>query len=172
MRKTRSWIVLGCSLFAVATLAAAQNGKPGLWEVASATTFQKSSGGVGMFNGTQSGNATAASPQGLPVCLTQELIDKYGVILPPSLKDCELSNVVKKPNSMTSDMTCSGRTNGKGSIESTWSDENHVKGKIHFVGKVKAGPSNSLSMAWTEDSTAVFKSADCGSLKPRKIPAK
>jgi Protein of unknown function (DUF3617) len=103
------------------------------------------------------------------VCLTQAQIDKYGVILPPSLRDCEISNVVQKPNSFSADMMCKGAYNGKGSIESIWTDDDHASGKVRFVAKSRdsAAP---MSIAWTQESTAVFKSPDCGSVKPRPMP--
>lgn len=171
MRKTRVWITLGCCFAAPAIIVNAQNGKAGLWEVASRTTFQQS-GSVGMFNATQPANSPSDAAPGLPVCLSQEVVDKFGVVLPPSLRDCELSHVVRQPNHMSADLTCSGRTNGKGSIDSAWTDEDHVQGKIHFVGKAKHGPNNTITMTWTEDSNAVFKNTDCGSVRPRTIPAK
>jgi hypothetical protein len=168
MRKNRLWIPFGCGLFAMTMLASAHAQKAGLWEVSSTLTFQKP-GSVGMFSGTQAGGAAPAGGQALPVCLTQELIDKYGVILPPSLRDCQLINVVKSPNGMRADMACSGRMNGKGSIETSWPDDEHAQGKIHFTSKSGQG-AQAMIMTWTQDSSAAFKSADCGSVRPRAIP--
>jgi hypothetical protein len=91
------------------------------------------------------------------------------VILPPSLKDCELSNVSKTANSFKADMTCKGGYNGFGSVESTWSDPDHVVGKVRFVSKTRE-TTNARALTWTQESTAVFKSADCGQVKPRRMP--
>jgi hypothetical protein len=77
--------------------------------------------------------------------------------------------VVQKSNSFSADMTCKGSYNGKGSIESTWTDDEHANGKIRFVAKSRQS-TNQLMMTWTQESTAVFKSADCGTVKPRTIP--
>jgi hypothetical protein len=135
------------------------------------TTIQQSGNRVGMFASTSPGSSPTGNAQTIPVCLTEPLIDTYGIALPPSLRDCEISNVQRKPDSITADMTCKGRYSGKGSIESTWSDDEHGTGKVHFIGKMKEG-SNLLTMGWTQSSTAVFKSQDCGSIKPRTLPAK
>lgn len=170
MRKTHVWITLSFCLLTMATIAPAQNRKAGLWEITSKTTFQQP-GNVGMFSATQSGQAPSGDIPAVPVCLSKELIEKFGVVLPPSLRDCQLTNVVNKPDSLMADLTCTGRSNGKGTIETSWSDDGHATGKIHFSSKAKAGPDKTVTMTWTQDSTAVFKSEDCGSVSPRKMPA-
>lgn len=170
MRKTRVWLMLGCFLFA-ANFAAAQTRKAGLWEVTTTTTLQQPGERAGMFAAVNPNASPSTNAEPLPMCLTQTLIDTYGIALPPSLKDCQISNIVKKAARVTADMTCKGRFNGKGSIESTWTDEEHGTGTVHFIGKIKEG-TNYLTMGWTQSVTAVFKSADCGGVKPRTVPAK
>ena len=170
MHKFRICITLACCMFSTLLFASAQNGKAGLWDVSSKITYQHP-GRVGMFSDTQSATQPSDPAPPLPVCYSQQVIDKFGIILPPSLRDCALSNVVRKPNSMSADLVCTGRMGGKGSIEASWSDDEHVQGKIHFVATANQGPNHSMmSLAWTEDSTGVFKSADCGDVRPRVIP--
>lgn len=117
------------------------------------------------------GQSAEVGPEaGLPICLTRELVDHYGVILPPSLKDCDLSNVQRTASSFKADMTCKGGYNGFGSVESTWTDPDHVIGKVRFVSKTR-GTDDTRALTWIQESRAVFKNSDCGEVKPRRIPA-
>jgi hypothetical protein len=72
---------------------------------------------------------------------------------------------------MTADWICSGRMAGKGTLESSWTDPNHAKGKVHFVGAMQMGP-NTRPIEWTTESSSVFKGADCGAVKPLPMPDK
>lgn len=155
------WLLIG-----VVAAWAQENRRAGLWLVASSTRIQQP--GEAPANGTVLGS-TAIAGDSLPICLTQELVDSYGVILPPSLKDCELTHVQRTADSFKADMTCKGGYNGFGSVESTWTDPGHVVGKIRFVSK-RGETTNARALAWTQESTAVFKSSDCGEVKPRKMP--
>ena len=166
------WSTLGyCALIGVVAAWAQPARKSGLWMIASSTRFQQPGETPGNFVARGNGGGGQASPAGAAACLTPELIHKYGVILPPSLKDCELSKVQQTAETFRADLTCKGVYNGFGSVESTWTDEDHVVGKIRFVSKTRE-TENARAITWTQDSTAVFKSADCGEVKPRKIPVK
>jgi len=150
MRKTPVLIALMCFVV-LATFARAQSTrKPGLW-------------------------ASANSPFGggahtTQVCLTQEMIDKYGTPPPQSRNNqCQMSNIVKKANSMSADWVCSGMMAGKGSVEASWTDADHSTSKVHFLGSMQMGP-NATPVEYTIESTSVFKSADCGSVKPITLP--
>ncbi len=168
----RGWSTLGyCALIGVVAAWAQPARKSGLWMIASTTRILQPGETAGNFVARGDGSNGQASPGGLPTCLTPELIHKYGVILPPSLKDCELSNVLETTESFKADLTCKGGYNGFGSVESTWTDEDHVVGKIRFVSKTRESD-NARFSTWTQESTAVFKSADCGEVKPRRIPVK
>ena len=164
MRKTGIWITMGCCLFAVAMFAWAQaNRKPGLWEMTTNMTWQQSPMPAGM-------TMPGGGPHTTQMCLTQEMLDKYGAPVPQSHgNECKVANVVMKSNSMTADWICSGAMAGKGTVESSWTDPDHSKTKIHFVGNMQMGP-NSKTLEYTMDSTAVFKGANCGSVKPMDMP--
>jgi hypothetical protein len=170
MRKIRVWVTLGCCLFAVAAVIWAQAlRKAGLWEMTANMTWQQSPlpPGVNLPPGMKSpfsGNTTTTQ-----VCLSQQMIDKYGAPMPQSHNDCQITNVVMKSNSMTADMVCSGKTNGRGTIESSWTDGNHARGKVHFAGTMQMGP-NTTPIEWSVESTSVFKGSDCGSVKPLPMP--
>jgi Protein of unknown function (DUF3617) len=169
MRK-RFWTTLGYWLLMGMVAGWAQESrKAGLWLVATSTRIAQQGKGPG--NLARDNGQPLSADDGVPECLTQEMIENYGVILPPSLKSCELYNVVQTGNSFKADMTCKGGFNGFGSVESTWKDPDHVVGKIRFVSKSKE-TEDARAMAWTEDASAVFKSADCGKVKPKQLPAK
>jgi hypothetical protein len=103
------------------------------------------------------------------VCLTQAMIDKYGAPMAQTQGGCKISNIVMKPTSMTADLVCSGNMNGKGEVESSWTDGSHATGKVHFEGSMQAGP-NPMPIEWTVNSTSVYKGPDCGSVKPLTMP--
>jgi hypothetical protein len=155
-------------MLAVALPAWTQN-KAGLWAVTSTSSFRLEGAAASAIGENEASNSRRGGPQTVPMCLTPEVIQRYGVILPPSLRDCRLSNVVRQSSSMTADMVCDGRIKGKGTIESSWTDAEHAQGKIHYFDSM-SNDGNTVTMGWTEEATAVYKGADCGRVPPRKIP--
>ncbi len=172
MRKYRLCIATGCCLFAVAILAWAQiNRKPGLWEITSTMTWQQSPFPPGMQMPPAASAAFGGGPRTTQVCLTQAWIDRYGAPLPQSRGNCQATNVSLKPNGMTGDWVCTGPMAGKGTLESTWDDPEHAKGKMHFVGTMQAGRSpNPIPVEFTMTSESVYKGSDCGSVQPLQMP--
>jgi hypothetical protein len=168
MRKTRVWITMSCCLIALAVFAWAQvNRKPGLWEMTSTTTWQQSPMPAGMQ--APPGSMFGGGPQTTQICLTQAQIDKYGAPVPQS-RGCQISNVALNSNSMSADWICSGRMVGKGSLESKWTDPEHAKGRVHFVGNMQMGQ-NSRPIEFTVESSSVYKGPDCGSVQPMGTPS-
>jgi hypothetical protein len=145
-------LLFGC--FIAPTLAAtAQDRKPGLYEVTLATT-------------TVSPTPEVHPPRTWQACLTQEMIDKYGAIVPENLSNvCQLVNVVKKPGGMTADIVCSAAIKGKGTLEVVWSDSEHSKGNLHFSGTIHPGD-NDIKIEWNAVTSSVYKGPDCSALKP------
>jgi hypothetical protein len=135
--------------------------KPGLWQLTTTTTWQQSPFPASM--------QPSGEPQTTNVCLTQEIIDKYGAPMPSARSGCAVSNVVVHSHDMTADWVCSGHMSGKGSLESAWTDDGHAKGKLHFVGSVQ-GSSGVKPIEFITNSTSVFKSSDCGDVKPAAAP--
>ena len=170
MRKTRAALLIGCCAMGPVLCASGQSRKAGLWEVTSTMTWQQSP-----IPPEVMAKMPANSPFGgggaqtMQICVTQEQIDKFGSVPPQSRAGCTVTNVVKGANSMSADMVCTGRMGGKGEIRSSWTDEDHAVGKVHFLGAMPMG-SSTRPMEWTIDSTSVFKSADCGSVKPFQAP--
>jgi hypothetical protein len=164
MRRTSIWLALVCLAFAVALLAVAQAGKkPGLWEVTSKMTWKQSPtpGGAG----GPGGPPPNPPPHSTQVCLTQAMIDKYGGPIPQT-HDCKVLNVNKTANSMSADWVCTGHMSGKGTIESSWADENRTTGKIHFAGTLQTAQGPGRPVEWTNEMTSVYKGPDCGTIKP------
>ena len=166
----RIWSTLGhYLLIGVVAAWAQETGKAGLWVIATTTEIQQQGETAGNFVARGNNSAPAANG-GVPVCLTPELLENYGVILPPSLRDCKLSKIVRGAGSFKADMTCKGGYNGFGSVESTWTDPDHVLGKVRFVSRTRESD-NQRELTWTQESTAVFKGSDCGGVKPRVMPS-
>jgi len=143
----------------VAILAAgAQERKLGLYEVTLTTT-------------TVSPSAATYPPRVSRMCLTQEMSDKYGAIVPDNItRMCQLANVVKKTGGMTAEIVCSGSIIGKGTLEVNWSDSEHSKGSVHFSGTIRPGE-NEIKIEWSATTSSVYKGPDCSTLNPTPAPA-
>ena len=168
MRIPRFAIAVGAAVLALSLFAWAQSRKPGLYEITSNMTWQQSpypAGMPGMQGGPFGGGSHTTQ-----VCVTQEQIDKYGTVPPQSHGECQVTNILKKPNGMTAEMVCTGHMAGKGTIEASWTDDTHSTSKVHFMGAMQMGP-NSKPFEWTVESTSAFKGADCGNVKPIRAPA-
>ncbi len=170
MRKVPVFVAVSCFVVLAASSWAQSKQKPGLWDMTSTMTWQKSPMPPGMSMPRGGNSPFGGGAHTTQVCLTQEMIDKYGAAPPQSRNNqCQLSNIQKKPGSMTADWVCTGMMAGKGTVEGSWSDENHSTSKVHFTGSMQMG-SNAVPVEYTIESSSVFKGADCGSVKPLPIP--
>jgi hypothetical protein len=168
MRTLRFWVPAGCCVLASAMLLMAQpDRRPGLYETTSTMTWQQSPFPPGMQMPANS--PFGGGPHTMQVCVTQEMIDKYGGPTPQSRGDCHMSNINKTADSMTADWVCTGMMNGKGTVQTTWSGGSSTS-KVHFTGNMQMRQ-QSTPVEWTMDSTSVYKGPDCGSVKPIQIPA-
>jgi hypothetical protein len=171
MTKTQIRAAVGCCLLAAAILSWAQAvRKPGLWEMTSTTTWQKTPLPPGMTMPPGAGNPFAPTTRTTQVCLTQEMIDKFGVPITTPEQSCNVSNIELKPTSMTAEMTCTGRMNIHATMESSWPSGNTATGKIHVTGTMQMG-ANAAPVEYTVETTSTYKGADCGSVKPLPMPA-
>ena len=176
MSKTRVCMLFCCCVLALAAFAQAQSGrKPGLYEV----TSQMNMGGAGapqmpqLPPGVQlpAGMASPYAPHTTQVCVTQAMIDKYGGPSPaPQQGQCRVTDVSMKSNGMTAKIICTGQMNTTGIVETTWTDPNSSKTKMHMTGTMQMGQ-NSRPIDMTSQSTSVYKGPDCGSVKPPPMPA-
>jgi hypothetical protein len=163
MRIHRNVLAVGACVLAVGLFAWAQGRKAGLWQVTSNMSWQQSPFPAGMpmmgAHGPGGGNHTTK------ICVTQEQIDKYGAVPPRTQRDCQITNIVKRPNGMTAEMVCTGSMSGKGTIVSTWVSDTQATNKLHFVGTMAMG-ADSKPVEWTVESSSTFEGADCGKVKP------
>jgi hypothetical protein len=159
MRRTLGSITLVCCLFAATRFAPAQTRKPGLWILTSTTKWKQSPNPAG---------SPASGVHTTPFCVTQQYFDKYGAIL-PQIGGCRVNNIVKNGNGMTGSMECTGKMSGRLSLESSWTDDEHAAGKVHFFGSMQVGPSR-VPVEWTSVTRSIYKGPDCGSVKPIPMP--
>jgi hypothetical protein len=138
----------------------------GLWEMTTTTTWQKSPDIPGDQPDKDKLRGSSHTTQ---ICLTQEMINDYGALLPQSHGNCSVENRVITGDKITADYVCSGLMTGKGAIESVWVDTEHAKGNVHFVGMYLVG-SGHQPIEWTTESTSTFKSSNCGLVKPKTLP--
>lgn len=172
MRISRLGGVLSLCLLTLAVFVWAQAiRKPGLWEMTTTMNWQKTPLPPGMTLPAGANNPFAANTRTTQVCLTQAMIDKYGAPVPQSGGGCTITNISLHANSMTADMVCSGRMNGKGTLETTWAESGVAHGKVHFAGVMQMGQ-NTVPVEWTVDSTSTYKGPECGSVQPMPMPAK
>lgn len=134
-------------------------GKAGLWEVTTTMAWQRSPVPPGSRGGPPAGGTHTAS-----YCFTQEMIDA-GALLPQSRGQCRIENKVVNPGSVTADYVCTGRMKGKGMLETTLADPEHVTGSIHFQGTLDVG-TQARPIEWTTTSSSVFKGAQCNNPTP------
>ena len=193
MRKTLVWITMGCSLFAVALLAWAQGGrKAGLWEVTATMNMggqqmpqmppnaqmPQLPPGVQLPPGMQMPpgggmGGMMGGPHTSQVCVTQEMINKYGgpSPTPPSHNsDCKMTNVSVTAAGMTATMVCTGQMNATGDLVFTFVDANTSTTKMHIKGTTTHG-ANSMPIDMSMSATSVYKGPDCGSVKPIQMPS-
>ena len=155
MSKTRNWTIIACCLFALAPLAQGQR-KAGLWEITSSMSMSGMPAMPNMGSQTQQ------------VCVTQAMIDKYGgPYTNPQSAQCQVTNVSLTESGMTANLTCSGRTNMTGTIQTTFVDANTTKTTMNLSMAMPTGQ----AMTMTMNSTSVYKGADCGSVKPLPMPS-
>ena len=155
MNKTQFWLILGCCVIALAAQAQGQHRKPGLWEVTSQ---------MSMSGGPQ--NMPQMPPRTSQVCVTQAMIDKYGgPYSNPPQSQCQITNMSMSATGMSANLTCSGRANMTGTVQTTFVDENTTKTTVQMS---MAMGSNTMNM--TMVSTAMYKGPDCGSVQPLALP--
>ncbi len=176
MNKTRVWTIVGCCGLALAVLAWGQSKqKPGLWE----TTTQMSMAGMPQMPQLPPGTqlppgvqmpASPFAPHTSEVCVTQAMIDKYGSPYSnPQRGDCQVTDIVMKPDGMTAKIVCTGQMNATGTVQTTFVNSNTTKTNVHITGTMQMG-SNSRPMDMTMQSTSTYKGPDCGSVQPLPMP--
>jgi hypothetical protein len=138
---------------------------PGLWEVTSTVTWQRSPIPA-------AGNpAWSSQPHSSRYCVTADQVNVYVNPKPQELgKQCRITNVWKRSNGWSAEWNCGGSMPGKGTAETTWASKGYAAGKVHFAGVLWTG-SEWAPVEYTMESRSVFKSPDCGGVKPIPTPA-
>ena len=158
MDKLRLCLTWG-GLFWVALSSSGQERKPGLYEVTITTTM------------VSPAPSRAPSPRTMQACLTPEMIDKYGAIVPDNLVPaCQLANVVRKPGGMSAEIVCFKGLTGHGKLEVNWTDSEHSKGSIVFSGTIQPGDTP-IKIEWNAVTSSTYKGPDCGATKAPATPA-
>lgn len=160
MRIHRSIFILATSATALALVAWAQAPKAGLYEVTNRMTWQQSP-----FPANMQAPAGSGDPHTAQTCLTRAQIQKYNGPKPEAHGGCQISNIQKQDGGMTAEISCGAPMTGSGTVKTKWVDSGHSKSKIHFTGSMRVGP-DTKTVEWTIDSESIFKSSDCGSVKP------
>ena len=161
---------MGAMMLGVFAQAQGPASKPGLYEITTAMTWQQTPFPAGMQLPPAAMAAFNGTPHAMQVCLTQQMIDRYGAPMPQNRAGCQYTNIQKGLTSVSGDLVCTGAMSGKGTVNSSWSADGTVKSKVHFQGTMQMGP-NATPVEWTSDSTSVYKGADCGSVKPLPMPS-
>ncbi len=164
MRQSQVWAAVVCLLLAGGDLVIGETRKAGLWEISSTTSWQK-----GPLVPGSGQDPSAQHTRTRQLCLTQEMIDKYGALLPQSRGDCKIEDKVLRSGGSTAKYICSGTMRGQGTLDKECPALQHAKGTLHFTGTMLSD-AGTAEIEWTTVSTSTFKSADCGEIKPLALP--
>lgn len=166
-----SRLAISAAAVLLAASAHAQISKPGLWETAGTMKMT----GAMQLTPQQMAQLQArgikipgqdGQPIKLKVCMTKEMIEKYGGSTPQRNESCHIENIQKDSAGMKANMVCTGpNIVGNGTVQATHTDDNHTQSKVHFSGTNKSGK----PIEFTEESTSTFLGADCGDMKPGQI---
>lgn len=159
----RTWMVLASCLLAVVVLALGQTTKAGLYDVTTTMTWQQSPFPAGMGPG---GGAHSSQ-----ICVSQEQVDKYHGVPPQTRPGCQMTNVSKRDDGFSAEISCPAPMTSQGTVESTYTPDGHGKTKIHMTGQMQMG-STSKTIEYTIVTDTTYKGADCGSVKPYSPPSK
>ena len=165
MRKVLCCVAVLC-MFALTRSAHSQaQRKPGLYDVTTTMTWQKSPLPPNMPS-TPPNSPFSGAPRHSQVCVTQAAIDKWGGPAPQTRGgDCQPSGINKTAARLTATISCTGQMSGTGTVEVSWTGDGSGTSKIHFTGTMTAGP-RSVPIEWTMNSSSTYKGADCGDVKP------
>ncbi len=177
--------IASCTLAACALPAAAQNLKPGLWEISN-----KMSGNAEMSSAMADAQKAMASlppeqrkmmeemmaKQGVrmgggaggamavQVCMSKEMVERNE--LPAQQGDCKTTSQGRSGNTMKMAFTCTNPpSSGEGQVTFISSDAYSSKMNVTTV-------VNGKQEKMTMDGSGRFVSADCGTLKPMQMPRK
>lgn len=162
MRVHCNILIAGAGALVLTLIALAQHlkPKPGLYQVTNKMTWQQSP----FPDDMKASPRERGAPHIAQTCITQAQIDKYNGPKPEaSGGSCQITNIQKRENGVTADMTCGPPMAGKGTVETRWTDSRHSKSTVHFTGSMHVGQ-NLKTVEWTIDSDSTYKGPDCGNV--------
>jgi hypothetical protein len=152
------------ALAVIAVPALARQGKVGLWNVTSTTDMVlPPEAAAALKKAGQS--LPAARPITVQMCMSQAEVDSSE---PPHLDSkatgCVTRTIKQTASEMTASMTCNGAMKGTGSIQISYSGNEHYAGSYSFKGTSSGSPAN-ITTRFKGD----WVKADCGSVKPYSL---
>jgi hypothetical protein len=152
------------ALAVIAVPAMAKQGKVGLWNVTSSTDVTlPPQVAAALKKAGQS--LPAAKPMTVQMCMSQAEVDSSE---PPHLDSkatgCVTKTTRQTASEMTATMTCNGDMKGSGSIQISYSGNEHYAGSYSFKGTSFGSPAN-ITTRFKGD----WVKADCGSVKPYSL---
>ncbi len=154
-------------VIAAGTTLGAGHMQPGLWRISSTMDLGQA---MPKFTPEQMAQMKAMGVQ-LPVA-GQPMVSEFCVSpeqaaaeTPPNLargeSGCTTQNIKNSGNMVSADIVCTGRIQGQGHMETSYSGMTHYEGKYRFQGTTDGRP-QSTNMTFIGN----FVSANCGSVKP------
>lgn len=182
MRIARLFVPPLCLAIAMAISVVAQTErKAGLWKM-NLTRRQQRIGESQAMSVPLPANIPTETKEYLEVCVSQEMLEKFGAPLPRLEGDCTVSHVTMKATAMTAKFSCRGEMAVMGSIKSNWANPSRITSTIHYSGTVQStasrmgpGPLNEsavqIPVEWNVESNSTYVGPDCGSVPPLPMPA-
>jgi Protein of unknown function (DUF3617) len=164
---TKNILLLGCAAVLLSSGAAlAGHGKAGLWNVTTSMTManmpQMSPEVMAMMKQRGIKMPGMGEPITSQVCMTQAEVDSD---LPPRTggheENCTNHITAKTANSISADIVCSGRMQGTGHLQVSYSSAEHYMGTYGFKGSSEGHPTE-----MTSNFKGDWVKADCGAVKP------
>lgn len=119
MKTGQTLLLCGITLVALAGSAAAAGMKPGLWEITTTTEMP--------------GMPFTPPPMTVTHCYTPEDVKDQQSVVPKQEGDCRITDLRSTGSRVTWKMVCSGKQQGKGSGEITFSGSTAYQGKMKFT---------------------------------------
>jgi hypothetical protein len=162
----RIWLASAALVLLSPGVALAAHGKAGLWNITTTMSMpdmpQMPPEAMAMMKARGMSMPGMGGPMVTQICMTQADVDSDA---PPPTRDreenCQTKVTAKTASSMKADMVCSGRMQGTGHMEVSYTGAEHYSGSYSFKG-VAEGHASSISSTFKGD----WVGADCGKIKP------
>jgi uncharacterized protein DUF3617 len=169
---THKWISAAtvAALLLAPVAAYAAHGRPGLWKITSTTQIPNmpQMPPEMMARMKARGMPMPGQPLDTQICMTPEEVNMDH---PPAMdrdgQSCTSKVLSQSATSVTTEVTCHGKVEGKGRSQVSWRGTDHYQGTYVFRGSME-GKVQQISTSYTGD----FVKSDCGAVKPMVMPKK